>query len=246
MKIDIVTLFPDMFQSPFQESIIKRAQDRNLVSITQHQLRDFTTDRHRTVDDTPYGGGAGMLMKPEPIAAAIRAIRTDNPKAAVVLLSPQGQQLNQPLAEELSRQAGLILLCGRYEGIDERIRTHYCDYTISIGDYVLSGGELAAMVVVDSVVRLLPGALGSEQSPADDSFSDGLLEYPQYTRPVDFEGEQVPEVLLSGNHAAIALWRRQQSLLRTYKDRPDLLEYAVLDDADRRFLANCVRSTDVA
>lgn len=237
MKIDIVTLFPDMFQGPFQESIIKRAQDRGLLEIGLHQLRDFTTDRHRTVDDTPYGGGAGMLMKPEPIAAAITSVRRNNPDAKVVLLSPQGDPLSQQLAQDFSAMPGLILICGRYEGVDERVRTTLCDYTISIGDYVLSGGELAAMVVVDTVTRLLPGALGSSHSAADDSFSDGLLEYPQYTRPVVFNDLAVPEVLLSGNHAEIARWRRQESLTATARTRPDLLKTARLSDKDRSYLS---------
>ena len=237
MKIDIVTLFPDMFLGPFQESIIKRAQDRGLLEIGLHQLRDFTTDRHRTVDDTPYGGGAGMLMKPEPIAAAITSVRRNNPDAKVVLLSPQGEPLSQQLAQEFSAMSGLILICGRYEGVDERVRTTLCDYTVSIGDYVLSGGELAAMVVVDTVTRLLPGALGSSHSAADDSFSDGLLEYPQYTRPVVFNDLAVPEVLLSGNHAEIARWRRQESLVATARTRPDLLKTARLSDKDRSYLS---------
>ena len=237
MKIDIVTLFPDMFLGPFQESIIKRAQDRGLLEIGLHQLRDFTTDRHRTVDDTPYGGGAGMLMKPEPIAAAITSVRRNNPDAKVVLLSPQGEPLSQQLAQEFSAMSGLILICGRYEGVDERVRTSLCDYTVSIGDYVLSGGELAAMVVVDTVTRLLPGALGSSHSAADDSFSDGLLEYPQYTRPVVFNDLTVPEVLLSGNHAEIARWRRQESLVATARTRPDLLKTARLSDKDRSYLS---------
>lgn len=237
MKIDIVTLFPDMFQGPFQESIIKRAQDRGLLEIGLHQLRDFTTDRHRTVDDTPYGGGAGMLMKPEPIAAAITSVRRNNPDAKVVLLSPQGEPLSQQLAQDFSAMPGLILICGRYEGVDERVRTTLCDYTVSIGDYVLSGGELAAMVVVDTVTRLLPGALGSSHSAADDSFSDGLLEYPQYTRPVVFNDLAVPEVLLSGNHAEIARWRRQESLTATARTRPDLLKTARLSDKDRSYLS---------
>lgn len=237
MKIDIVTLFPDMFLGPFQESIIKRAQDRGLLEIGLHQLRDFTTDRHRTVDDTPYGGGAGMLMKPEPIAAAITSVRRNNPDAKVVLLSPQGEPLSQQLAQDFSAMPGLILICGRYEGVDERVRTTLCDYTVSIGDYVLSGGELAAMVVVDTVTRLLPGALGSSHSAADDSFSDGLLEYPQYTRPVVFNDLTVPEVLLSGNHAEIARWRRQESLVATARTRPDLLKTARLSDKDRSYLS---------
>lgn len=236
MRFDILTLFPDMFGGPFGESIIRRGQDKGLIQIGLHQIRDYTVDRHRTVDDAPYGGGAGMLMKPEPLAAAIEAAKMLNTDAPVLLATPQGRPLTQKLAQELSLKPGLIIICGRYEGVDERIHQHYVDHEISIGDYVLSGGELAAMVLVDSVTRLVPGVLGSDESSATDSFSDGLLEYPQYTRPPEFNGLPVPAPLLSGNHAEISRWRREQSLKRTAERRPDLLTHAALNDNDRLFL----------
>ncbi len=236
MRFDILTLFPDMFGGPFGESIIRRGQDKGLIQIVLHQIRDYTVDRHRTVDDAPYGGGAGMLMKPEPLAAAIEAVKKLNTDAPVLLTTPRGNPLTQKLAQELSLSPGLIIICGRYEGIDERIHQHYVDHEISIGDYVLSGGELAAMVLVDTVTRLVPGVLGSDESAATDSFSDGLLEYPQYTRPPEFNGLAVPAPLLSGNHAEITRWRREQSLKRTAERRPDLLTHAVLTDKDRLFL----------
>lgn len=236
MRFDILTLFPDMFGGPFGESIIRRGQDKGLIQIGLHQIRDYTVDRHRTVDDAPYGGGAGMLMKPEPLAAAIEAAKILNTDAPVLLTTPQGNPLTQKLAQELSLRPGLIIICGRYEGVDERIHQRYVDHEISIGDYVLSGGELAAMVLVDSVTRLVPGVLGSDESAAADSFSDGLLEYPQYTRPPEFNGLTVPASLLSGNHAEITRWRREQSLKRTAERRPDLLTHAALSDNDRLFL----------
>lgn len=236
MRFDILTLFPEMFRGPFDESIIRRGQDKGLISISLHQIRDYSLDKHRTVDDTPYGGGAGMLMKPEPLAAAITAAKSHNPAAFVVLTTPQGSPLDQPLGQELAAKPGLIIVCGRYEGIDERILQQYIDLELSIGDYVLSGGELAAMVTVDCVTRLIPGVLGSDESAALDSFSDGLLEYPQYTRPSEFNGIKVPDILLSGNHAAITRWRREQSLLRTARKRPDLLAHAVLTHKDRDLL----------
>ncbi|MDK9717753.1 MAG: tRNA (guanosine(37)-N1)-methyltransferase TrmD [Trichlorobacter sp.] len=236
MRFDILTLFPDMFGGPFDESIIRRGQDKGLIQIALHQIRDYTVDRHRTVDDAPYGGGAGMLMKPEPLSAAIESVKKLNTEAAVLLTTPQGRPLTQKLAQELSLKPGLIIICGRYEGIDERIHQHYVDHEISIGDYVLSGGELAAMVLVDTVTRLVPGVLGSDESALTDSFGDGLLEYPQYTRPPEFNGLPVPAPLLSGNHAEIIRWRREQSLKRTAERRPDLLTQAVLSDKDRLFL----------
>lgn len=236
MRFDILTLFPDMFGGPFGESIIRRGQDKGLIQIGLHQIRDYTVDRHRTVDDAPYGGGAGMLMKPEPLSAAIESAKKLNTAATVLLTTPQGRPLTQKLAQELSLKPGLIIICGRYEGVDERIHQHYVDQEVSIGDYVLSGGELAAMVLVDSVTRLIPGVLGSDESASTDSFGDGLLEYPQYTRPPEFNGLPVPAPLLSGNHAEIIRWRREQSLKRTAERRPDLLTQAVLTDNDRLFL----------
>jgi tRNA (guanine37-N1)-methyltransferase len=220
MRIDILTLFPGMFRGPFAESIVNRAQDRGVVSIELTDIRGFATDRHRTVDDTPYGGGPGMVMKAPVVADAIEAVRSDISR--VILLSPQGRVLTQAVALELSRLPHLVLVCGHYEGVDERVRQLLVDDEISIGDYVLTGGELPAMVLVDSVVRLIPGALGDDTSSTDESHSEGLLEYPHYTRPPDFRGLDVPPVLLSGNHAHITQWRRYQSLLTTQARRPDL------------------------
>lgn len=236
MRFDILTLFPDMFRGPFDESIIRRGQNKGLVQIGLHQIRDFALDRHHTVDDAPYGGGAGMLMKPEPLAACIEAARQMNSDATVLLTTPQGRPLTQTLAHEFALKSGLIIICGRYEGVDERIRQRYVVTEVSIGDFVLSGGELAAMVIVDTVTRLIPGVLGSDESAASDSFSNGLLEYPQYTRPPEFNGLSVPEQLLSGNHAEIARWRHEQSLRKTAENRPDLLKQLVLTAKDRLFL----------
>lgn len=244
MRFDILTLFPDMFRGPFDESIIRRGQDKGLVQIALHQIRDYAFDKHHTVDDAPYGGGAGMLMKPEPLAECISAAKELNPEATVLLTTPQGRPLNQALAQDLSSMPGLIIICGRYEGVDERIRERYVHHEISIGDFVLSGGELAAMLIVDSITRLIPGVLGSDESVVTDSFSDGLLEYPQYTRPSDFRGMPVPEILLSGNHAEISRWRRQQALKRTALKRPDLLNHVLLSDEDRLFLRS-IEVTDV-
>ena len=230
MHIDILTLFPQMFDSPFSTGIFQRAIDRKLVSISLHNIRDYTHDKHRTVDDYPYGGGVGMILKPGPVFEAIESIKSEQGVASqessrlpVILLTPQGRRFSQEIACELSRYGHLILICGRYEGVDERVREHLVTDEISIGDYVLSGGELAAMVVVDAVVRLLPGVLGSEASAADDSHATGLLEYPQYTRPAAYQGWPVPQVLLSGNHAQIAKWRREQAIQRTSERRPELL-----------------------
>ncbi len=235
MRIDILTLFPEMFRGPFDESIIRRAIDSGKVEIRLTNFRDFATDRHRTVDDAPYGGGAGMVLKPGPIFAAVESVtRRDEaaPAPRVILMSPQGRRLTHRLALEISRLPWLVLLCGHYEGFDERIREHLADDEISIGDYVLTGGELAAMVFVDAVVRLAPGVI-AESSPEEESFSAGLLEYPHYTRPPDFRGWQVPEVLLSGHHAEIARWRREQAILRTARRRPDLLAQLDLSPAER-------------
>ncbi len=243
MKIHILTLFSDMFTGPFSESIIKRAIDRGLVTIAIYNIRDYTSDKHHVVDDSPYGGGPGMVLKPEPLFAAVEAIRGEA-ELPVILLTPQGRLFNQRAAEELSHYEEMILICGHYEGVDERVREHLVTDEISIGDYILSGGELAAMVVVDALVRQLPGALGSEESVEEDSHATGLLEYPQYTRPQSFRGWEVPEVLLSGNHAAITRWRREQSLRRTIKRRPDLLERAALSDEERRVIKRMEREED--
>ena len=232
MRIHILTLFPNMLSGPFSESIIKRAVDRGLVEIVLYNIRDYTSDRHHVVDDYPYGGGQGMVLKPEPIFAAVESIKNES-EVPVILLTPQGRLFNQMVAEELAGYGEMILMCGHYEGVDERVREHLVTDEISIGDYVLSGGELAAMVIVDAVVRQLPGALGAEEAVRDDSHSSGLLEYPQYTRPRVFQGWEVPQVLLSGNHAEIASWRREQSIIRTLRRRPDLLERADLSREER-------------
>jgi tRNA (guanine37-N1)-methyltransferase len=237
MRIDILTIFPGMFRGPFEESIVKRAMDKGLVQIFLHDIRDYTSDKHRTVDDYPFGGGQGMLMKPEPLFAAVEDVQGQAPeRGPIVLLTPQGRLFNEEVAVELARHDRLIIICGHYEGVDARVHEHLATDEISIGDYVLSGGELAAMVVVDAVVRQIPGALGSPLSSADDSFAEGLLEYPHYTRPADFRGMGVPEVLLSGDHGEIARWRRQQSLLRTARRRPDLLAGAELSEEEKRWL----------
>jgi tRNA (guanine37-N1)-methyltransferase len=223
MRIDIFTLFPGMFQGPFTESILKRAQERGLLELALHNIRDATTDKHHVVDDYPYGGGTGMVMKPEPIFAAVEAIYQGGP---IILLTPQGRLFNQQIARELAQEPRLTLLCGHYEGVDERVCQHLVTDEISIGDYVLTGGELAAMVVVDAVARLIPGVL-SEGSPDEESHSTPLLEYPHYTRPAEFRGWRVPDILLSGHHEQIARWRRKQALKRTRQRRPDL--FAQLD-----------------
>ena len=242
MQIDILTLFPQMFQGPFSVGIFQRAIDRKLVQVNIHNIRDYTHDKHHTVDDYAYGGGAGMVLKPEPIFEAVESIKSDiclkagGNELPIILLTPQGRLFGQQIVQELSRYSHLILICGRYEGVDERVREHLVTDEISIGDYVLGGGELAAMVVVDAVVRLLPGVLGSEASPLDDSYTTGLLEYPQYTRPDVYRGWSVPEVLLSGDHAQIAKWRREQAILRTLKRRPELLDQANLCLEDRQLV----------
>jgi tRNA (guanine37-N1)-methyltransferase len=236
MRFDILTLFPNMFSSPLRESILGKAIEKGLIQIRTLNIRDFTLDKHQVVDDTPYGGGQGMVMKVEPIARAIESIKSQNPSAPVVYLTPQGKPFNQDLARRFSTQPHLILLCGRYEGVDERVRELLTDEEISIGDYVLTGGELAAMVLVDAVSRFIPGVLGSDRSAEDDSFFNSLLEYPQYTRPSDFRGSGVPEVLLSGNHSAISIWRKKEALRRTSLRRPDLLAKANLSDEDKKLL----------
>ena len=220
MKIDVLTLFPAMFAGPLDESIIKRARADGLLDLAIHSLRDYTHDRHRTVDDKPFGGGPGMLLKPEPIFEAVEQIARDNTR--VLLLTPAGRPFRQAVARELARQPHLLLICGSYEGFDERVREALADDELSIGDYVLTNGALPAMVVIDAVTRLLPGVLGDDESAHDESFSHGLLEYPQYTRPADFRGMKVPEVLLSGNHAEIEKWRLEQAKKRTTERRPGL------------------------
>lgn len=236
MKFDILTLFPAMFDGPFTESIIKRAVEDGLINIRLHNIRDCAFDRHKTADDYPYGGGAGMVMKPEPLAACIEKVKAERPAARVILTTPQGKPFNQALAGELAREEEILIICGRYEGVDERVRELFVDDEISLGDFVMTGGEIAAMVLVDAVSRLIPGVLGCGDSAAGDSFSDGLLEYPQYTRPAEFRGLAVPEVLLSGNHQEIARWRRRQALQRTWLKRPDLLAAARLSEEDRKYL----------
>ena len=225
MRIDVLTLFPEMFESPLNHSILKRAQEAGIADIALTNIRDFATDDYKKVDDKPYGGGPGMVMMPGPVFDCFEYVEKLSPqKARLILLTPQGQKFNQAKALELSKENRLILIAGRYEGFDERIRIGLGAEQISVGDYILSGGELAAMIIIDAVVRLLAGVLGDEDSPKDDSFSDGLLEYPQYTRPEGFRGMKVPDILLSGDHAKIAQWRQQQAMERTKKNRPDLLK----------------------
>jgi tRNA (guanine37-N1)-methyltransferase len=233
MKIDILTLFPEICRAPLSESIMKRAQEKGIVELHIHNLRDWTTDKHHVVDDAPFGGGQGMVMKSEPIFAAVEDLKRPTPNAQsniklrrgkIILMSPAGRRLDQKLAAELSQESHLIIVCGHYEGVDHRVIEHLVDAEISIGDYVLTNGAIAAVVIVDAIVRLLPGALGHQQSAADDSFSSEFLEAPQYTRPAEFRGWKVPKVLLSGNHAEVTKWRKQEALKRTRKNRPDLLK----------------------
>ena len=228
MKIDILTLFPEICRAPLNESMMRRAQENKIVDLRIHNLRDWTTDKHHVVDDAPFGGGQGMVMKPEPIFAGVEGLKQETSNAAiqkptVILMSPAGKRLDQKMASELSKESHLIIICGHYEGVDHRVIEHLVDLEVSIGDYVLTNGAIAAVVLVDAVVRLLPGALGHEHSALDDSFSAELLEGPQFSRPADFRGWKVPEVLLSGNHAEIAKWRKEQALSRTKENRPDLL-----------------------
>jgi tRNA (guanine37-N1)-methyltransferase len=237
MKIDILTLFPNMFEGVFSESILKRAQEKNTVSINVINFRQFSDNKHQTVDDYPYGGGAGMVLKPQPIFDAVDHLKqksVSNPR--IILLCPQGERYTQKKAEELAQEEHLIFICGHYEGYDERIRQYLVTDEISIGDYVLTGGELAAMVITDSVVRLLPGVLGNEDSPVKDSFSSGLLEHPHYTRPAEFRGMKVPEVLLSGDHQRIEEWREKESLRRTFMRRPDLLNNYPLNEKQQAWI----------
>lgn len=236
MIFEILTLFPEMFHSFLSTSILGRATAQGKIQVRCHNIRDFASGKHRVTDDTPYGGGSGMVMKPEPLVRGIQEIRKLGPQARVILLSPQGKPFRQKKAWEYSRFQRLILVCGRYEGVDERVRDLVVDEEISIGDFILTGGELAAMVLVDATARLLPGVLGDEQSPKDETFSFGLLEYPQYTRPREFMEHQVPEVLLSGDHGKIEIWRRKKALERTFFKRPELLGEAKLTEEDREYL----------
>ncbi len=250
MRIDVLTLFPEAFSGPLQASILGRALSSGLAEVELHDIREYAHDKHQVVDDYAYGGGPGMVMKPEPLAEAIETVRglqnesnseslagAGTPGGRVVLLTPQGRLLNQALVDELSSEERLILVCGHYEGVDERVREHLVDDEVSIGDYVLSGGEFAALVLIDAVIRRQPGTLGSADSLLEESHSDGLLEYPQYTRPAEFREWRVPDILLSGNHAEIARWRRKQRIIRTAERRPELLEEAKLSEAESRLAA---------
>ncbi len=248
MRIDVLTILPQMFDVPFSFGIFKRAIDQNLVSINVHNIRDFAHDKHHTVDDYPYGGGPGMVLKPGPVFETVAAVKNQIAKGSggveppVILLTPQGRLFNQQIATELSGYSHLVLICGHYEGIDERVVEHLVTDEISIGDYVLTGGELPALVVIDAVLRLLPGVLGSEDSAREDSHVNGLLEYPQYTRPADFRGWPVPEVLLSGNHAQIARWRREQIVRRTSERRPDLIKKSELGREEKEMVKQLTAS----
>jgi len=237
IRFDILTVFPEMFDSPCGCSLLKKARDKGLVEIQLHDIRSHAEDKHRMTDDAPYGGGGGMVMKVEPIDRTLQAVPRLAAEVPIILLTPQGERFCQKMAEELSRHPQLILICGHYEGVDERVRAHLVNREISIGDYVLTGGELSAMVVLDAVSRLVPGVLGNSDSAAADSFSMGVLEYPHYTRPAQYRGWEAPEVLLSGNHREIEAWRRRESLLRTRKRRPDLLTDAVLTEQEKRWLS---------
>lgn len=236
MRIEVFTLFPEVFAPYLETSILKRAREAGLLDVRTHNIREWASDKHKTTDDAPYGGGGGMVMKPEPIFAAVEAVLGKPPRVPVILLTPQGRPFNQAAAEKLAAEQHLALLCGRYEGVDERVREHLVSEEISIGDFVLTGGELPALVVIDAIARLLPGALGDPEGAKQDSHASGLLEHPHYTRPMVFRDWEVPEVLRSGDHAGIARWRRQQALRRTAERRPDLLEKAQLSDKDRDFL----------
>jgi tRNA (guanine37-N1)-methyltransferase len=245
VKIDIVTIFPKMLEGPLAEGIVGRAIAGGLLDVRVHDLRDHTTDRHRVVDDVPFGGGPGMVLKPEPLFAAVEHIRSERGvPAAVILTSPDGERLTHATAERLSTLGHVVLLCGRYEGVDERVRVHLATETLSIGDYVLSGGELPALVIVDAVARLVPGVVGDETSVARDTFARGLLDYPQYTRPAEYRGLTVPPVLLSGHHRDIERWRRREALARTLDRRPDLLAKATLDPEDEALLRELVRQAE--
>jgi tRNA (guanine37-N1)-methyltransferase len=242
MEIHILTLFPGMFTGPINESITKRAQEKGLARIFLVNIRDFANNKHNTVDDYPYGGGAGMVMQVGPIFAAVNSVKRENSK--VLLMSPQGETFNQKLAWELSKEEHLIFICGHYEGVDQRVKDLLADQEISIGDFVLTGGELPVMVILDSLIRLIPGVLGQDKSVEDESFAQGLLEYPQYTRPADFQGLKVPDILLSGNHEAIRLWRKKEALRKTLSRRPELLEKATLDEEGKKMLKDLMKGNE--
>ncbi len=235
MRIDLLTLFPEFFASPLSQSMLKRAQDQGALGVRLLNLRDYTEDRHQVADDRPFGGGPGMVMKIEPLVKAIRTVRAEDPATRVLLMSPAGEVFSQDQARELAGLSHLLLICGHYEGVDDRIR-YYIDGMLSMGDYILTGGEVAALAVVDAVTRLLPGVLGGEGATEEESFEAGLLEYPHYTRPRVFEGREVPQILLEGDHGRVARWRRQEALRRTLDHRPDLLAKVVLSQEDREFL----------
>ncbi|MGP8153971.1 MAG: tRNA (guanosine(37)-N1)-methyltransferase TrmD [Smithella sp.] len=241
MNFEILSLFPEMFVSPLNFSLLKKAREKGLLNICLHNIRDWADDKHKMTDDAPYGGGCGMVMKVEPVEKALEAIRIPEDDSIVVLMTPQGEVLNQDIVARLAPKKQIIIICGRYEGIDERIRAHLVDREISIGDYILTGGELAALVLVDAISRFIPDVLGNPLSTRSDSFSENLLEYPQYTRPPQYKGWMVPDVLLSGNHAQIELWRKKESLKRTYKRRPDLLKRLELSVVDKKILDKIMR-----
>ncbi len=236
MQFEVFTLLPEVFPPYLESSILQRARQSGLVDVRLHNIRDWARDKHHTTDDTPFGGGGGMVMKPEPVFDAVESVLGPRSGAPVILLTPQGRVFSQAVARELSAHERIALICGRYEGVDERIRQHLVTDEISVGDYVLTGGELPALILIDALTRLIPGALGDPTGAEDDSHASGLLEYPHYTRPPEFRGERVPDVLLSGDHAKIAKWRREQSLLRTLERRPDLLEKAELSEKERKFV----------
>lgn len=245
MRCDVLTLFPDIIQAYLDESIVKRARAKNLLEVAVHNIRDFEPGKHKSVDDYPYGGGAGMVIKPEPLFKAIDSLKRDGEARRIILLSPRGRTFNQALAEELSsEERRIVFICGRYEGIDERVRISLVDEEISIGDYVMTGGELAALVIIDASARLIPGALGDERSSEEESFSWGLLDYPHYTRPRKYGGMSVPDVLLSGNHKAIWRWRRKEALRKTLQARPDLIDKMQLSEEDKEIISEIETSSE--
>lgn len=245
INFDVLSIFPEMFASPLSFSLLKKAQEKGLLNICLHDIRNWAEDnKHKMTDDAPYGGGCGMVMKIEPVEKALAAIKSQRVESLVILMTPQGETFNQKIAAELAEKKQIIIICGRYEGVDERIREHLTDREISIGDYILTGGELSALVLIDAVSRLIPGVLGNDESTVSESFSHGLLEYPQYTRPAEYNGWRVPQVLVSGNHAEIERWRRYESLKRTYKRRPDLLEKTELSEVDKKNLQK-IKAEDI-